>query len=394
MTPSSSQPAAILSYYNVTESVSGGMRRINELIQAIGTEHVQLFQPGSPHRQVSTFSIRPDFGVRRLGINWGMFNYAWPSTALRVRNQLSKQRPKALVLTSIWTWAPFVQHGIDSTVILDAQNVDAVAIAERYGWKHPFTRLVMKSERRVVQRADSIITCSDHDRDLLIRLYATPAERIHVVPNGAAIPPETHLAPEPLDADIELQLKDSTVCLFIGGKLDYPPNAEGLRFISDVLLPTLERNSPASYKVIVVGAPVPKTHLHPNILSVGRVESLDPWMRRSDIALAPIFSGSGTRLKTLDYLAWAKPVVATPKAVEGTECQHGRHALLCEADSFAEAVESLRKDKTKARQFAMEGRKMVQEHYEWSTLRERWHSLINPYLEEDHPKNVSGKTQH
>jgi len=373
---------AVLSYYNASAPVTGGMRRINELLQAIGTERAEIIQPGDAHPQVPSFRFHPDFGRRRVGINWGMFNYFWPSTAVRVRHHVASLNPSCLVLTSIWAWAPFTRTGTRIPMVLDAQNVDAAALAERYGREHPFTRLTTRWEQRVVRAAARIIACSEVDRQGFIEGYGADPSRVDVVPNGATLPADRDLVEGlPLDPAIENRLRGATVCLFIGGKLDYPPNAEGLRFISETLLPALQHRSPARYKVLVVGAPVPARPLHPDIILVGRVPTLDPFLRRADLCLAPIFSGSGTRLKALDYLAWGKPVVATPKAVEGIECRNGKHALLAERDEFAAAVERLRQDTAMARESGANGRELIRSRYEWTAVRSRWRETLRPWMD-------------
>ncbi len=302
-----SNDLAVLAYYNASKAVSGGTRRTNELLLAIGSENLELFQPGPPHPQFRTFRIGPDFGRRRVAINWGMFNYFWPPTARRVRQRIAEMKHSCLVLSSIWAWAPFSRHGHNGPVILDAQNVDAAAIAERYGTGHPFTRLLARWECKVARRADRITVCSEVDRLGFSETYGIPSEKIDVVPNGASLPSDNELAQGPaLDPALEARLAGSTVCLFIGGKLDYPPNAEGVNFISNLLMPALEKITTQRYKVIIVGTPVPARTLHSDLITVGRVPSLAPYLRRADICLAPIFSGSGTRLKALDYLAWAR----------------------------------------------------------------------------------------
>lgn len=371
---------AVLSYYNASAPVTGGMRRINELLQAIGPEQVEIIQPGPAHPEVPSFRFRPDFGRRRVGINWGMFNLFWPPAARQVRHHIATLDPACLVLTSIWAWAPFSRTGTGIPMVLDAQNVDAAAIAERYGNRHPYTRLVARWERRVVRRAERIIACSEVDRDGFIHAYGADPDRVLVVPNGASLPDRAEQDGPPLEPALERRLEGATVCLFIGGKLDYPPNAEGLEYIGKTLLPALHRRSSTPYKVLVAGAPVPKGPMHPGIIPVGRVPSLGPYLQRADLCLAPIFSGSGTRLKALDYLAWGKPVVATPKAVEGIDCRHGEHALLAGRDGFADAIERMRQDPALARRCGENGRELVRLRYEWAAMRARWREALQPWL--------------
>ncbi|HMO51463.1 MAG TPA: glycosyltransferase family 4 protein [Kiritimatiellia bacterium] len=369
-------PLAILSYYSINRQASGGARRVGELLASFPRDSVRLIQPGDAYPEVSSLSIRPDLGCRRVGINWGMFNYFLPATARKVRHDVERTAPRALVLCSIWCWAPFRRSKPSCPVVLDAQNVDAVAIAERYGWRHPFTRLVYRWERRVVNACDLIMTCSEVDRDLFMHHYNVSPGRLRVVPNGASFPEETELTPRRLDDETEKRLGDSRVLLFVGGKLDYPPNAEGLAFIHDVLMPELERRMPGRFKVMVIGVPVPDRSLHPSIMALGRVPDLSPYLRRADIGIAPIFSGSGTRLKVLDYLAWGKPVVATAKAVEGIRIQHDRDLLVAEAMQLADAVCALDADTARAAALGRSGRAVTQALYDWQAIHTQWRDAL------------------
>jgi polysaccharide biosynthesis protein PslH len=374
MTPGADRagPVAVLSYYNVDEACSGGTRRVNELLQAVGADRAWLVQPRTRHPQFDTLPYAPDFGRRRVGINWGMFNFFWPTTARRIREDVARRKPSCLVLTSMWAWAPFARAGAPCPVVLDAQNVDAVAIEERFGARHPFARMVARWEARALQAANLVFACSEIDRDHFVRRYGVEPRKILVVPNGASYPEDSEIRRQPLDADLETWLGDATALLFVGGKLDYPPNAQGLDFVSERLLPELEKAHPGAYRALVVGAPVPDKARHPSVRCVGRVPSLGPYLRRADVCLAPIFSGSGTRLKILDYLAWGKPVVATAKGAEGIACRDGEELALATADEFAAAVRRLAEDPPAAARLGQNGRRLVRDRYTWSALREKW----------------------
>ena len=50
---------------------------------------------------------------------------------------------------------------------------------------------------------------------------------------------------------------------------------------------------------------------------LGYVEDLNDIFSKTTIALAPLFEGSGTRLKILDYLSAGIPTISTNLGVEG-----------------------------------------------------------------------------
>lgn len=363
----------VLSYANVGASPWGGARRVNELLKALDPD-AWLLQPAPPHPGAAGSAFPFDLGRRKLGINWGIFNFFWPPTARRVRALIRDRAPRAIVLTSIWGWAAL--RGLPSLppVWLDAQNVDALTIAERFGRHHPFTRLVAAWERGVLARMRGVFTCSQTDADIFTQWYGLPRERLIVVPNGVDTArfarPATVLAP-----DIEAAVSGRQVLLFMG-KPDYQPNREALAFLRGQVWPELERRRPGRFALLICGGQT-RDLSDPARLQAGRVPDIVPCLHRADMCLAPLFSGSGTRLKILEYWAAGRPVVATTKAAEGLEARDDVHLRLAAPTDFATAILRLDETPAEARRLAEAGRALVVERYDWAPLRARWRAALS-----------------
>ena len=139
------------------------------------------------------------------------------------------------------------------------------------------------------------------------------------------------------------------------------PYREALKFLTGQMLLELERDGGGSCRLLVCGGPVPAGAPHPGIVFVGRVPDIVPYVRRADICLAPIFTGSGTRLKILEYMAAGKPVVATPKGAEGLTGEVGVHFELAEPTAFVSAVRRLAGDPVRASRMGAEARRLASE---------------------------------
>jgi glycosyltransferase involved in cell wall biosynthesis len=63
---------------------------------------------------------------------------------------------------------------------------------------------------------------------------------------------------------------------------------------------------------------------------IGDAPSLEPHYAGASLALAPLISGGGTRIKVLEAMARALPIVATPGGVEGIDLEHGISALIAD----------------------------------------------------------------
>lgn len=361
----------VASYYTIQDLATGGKRRVHELVSALAPD-VMLVQPDPPHPDFPVATFPVDFGRRKFLINWGIFNLKWPRNRRNARAAAQAISPSAIVLDSIWCHDAFSGLGIPR--VLDAQNVDALAIRERFGKNHPFSKMVHACERRVVSEVDLVFCCSDIDAATMRELYGVDANKLVVAPNGARIADET--AEDPAATRFRAIHRDKTVLLFMG-KLDYAPNVEALEFVANRLLPALEKRHPGRFVCVVTGGPgLPPTVKHPAVVYAGRVPVVAPWIKMADICLAPVFSGSGTRLKILEYMGLGRPVVATAKAAEGLDVVDGRDVCLAERDGFADAVSALAAAPEKAAEIAARGQQLIKSNYTWDRTAHIWRTAL------------------
>jgi glycosyltransferase involved in cell wall biosynthesis len=111
-------------------------------------------------------------------------------------------------------------------------------------------------------------------------------------------------------------------------------------------------------------------------------------VRACRIGVAPIFSGSGTRLKILEYLAAGMPVVATAKGAEGLELEDEHHLLLAETvPTFAQAIERFLDDNDLAASCGRQGQFAVRE-------RDSYRAVLARFQEELRQTEPRGVTRH
>lgn len=369
------RPILILSCRDLNP-ISGGNRRVRALLTAIG-DRAMLVQPAPPLNGVRTIPYTHTFG--RAGINWGIFNFFRPANRRHVERVIGQESPAVAVLTSIWDLAALRNVG-PIPFVLDAQNVERTAIAERFGEHHPFTTLVGHWERRALARMAHTFTCSPLDRESFIARYGATPDRVTVVPNGVDFAAYSGGPERPGVSDKLLSQLQGRTVLFFMGQLTYQPNTEAIRWMARFLAPALESLAPGRFAILVCGGGnIPADCSAPSMLFAGYVsdDQLRAYQARADICLAPIRTGSGTRLKILEYMASGKPVVSTAKGAEGIDYSADHEIRIVDLDSFPKALVSLADDPARMSSMGQAARQLVRTRYDWKTcIMPRWRDII------------------
>jgi glycosyltransferase involved in cell wall biosynthesis len=214
-------------------------------------------------------------------------------------------------------------------------------------------------EKRECPRFDVHLTCSHLDTTRLRELV--PSLRIEEVPNGVD-----------LDYFNPRSDQESTGLIFVGN-LGWYPNAAAMSFFAEQVWPLLKSDIPDITIDVVGGKPpgslVSLSKKDPAFRVHGFVRDVRPYMERAAIYVCPIMDGGGTKLKILDALAMAKPIICHPIACEGIDVKPGVHVLF--ATSPAEYVSHIRAllgDRDARRDLGSQGRRLVSEEYSYLTI--------------------------
>ena len=87
-------------------------------------------------------------------------------------------KPAVVVNESVWTHGAF--RGLGIPQVLDAHDVNLHAVSERFGRKHPYTRLVKAVEGRAARESERICCCSEVDAEGFAREYGVPEGKLRV----------------------------------------------------------------------------------------------------------------------------------------------------------------------------------------------------------------------
>jgi glycosyltransferase involved in cell wall biosynthesis len=232
-------------------------------------------------------------------------------------------------------------------------------------------RFVRGLELRVCAAVDAVVTVSDADRERLVA-DGIRADRVHTIPHGVDL---SAFDGPPADVRARLGLAPSTRLLVYHGIYSYAPNREAMEFMAARILPAL-RAAGVSAKVVAIGREPPSAPLDADIIFTGPVDSVAPWLLAADVAVVPLRSGGGTRMKVLDYFAARLPVVSTGKGVEGIPITPGREYVRAdEPDRFAAEVARMLTQAGEAAAVAARGRAFV-ERLDWLEIARRHAALL------------------
>lgn len=279
-----------------------------------------------------------------------------------------------IVFSHPWLYPQF-RDSVDrrkQLLVYDSHNVEGylrhTLLDDGGGPGSDLCREVAEVESELCRDADIILACSQNDCESFHRLYDVPFERISVVPNGVFT---SRLAPssaaEKQEARSTLELSDHVVAIFIGSA--YDPNVEAAVFIQEKLATAL----PGVTFVIAGGvgnALTASRDDQPNVRITGPISEDDKrrFLHAADLAINPMFSGSGTNIKMLEYMAAGLPIVTTPTGARGLRQLVPSPFVEASGEQMASAINQLCADDNKRRGLSNAARREAVEAYSWERI--------------------------
>jgi len=281
-----------------------------------------------------------------------------PELAEKVR-QAAVEAPLDLLQVEYLQVGPMTRGVHAGRRVLDLHNVESSLIASYAKTRRGLDRALVSveaaslasMERKVMHRFDTVVVVSEQERKRL----GGPRSDILICPNArdpsqAPLPP----APRPTVAFV--------------GTLGWAPNADAAVWFGKEVWPEVQQRMPEAKLLLVGHDPTPEVRAlaSPSVEVTGTVADVGPYLARARIAVAPLRSGGGTRLKILEALDAGRPVVATSVAIDGFEDLVGRGVVVADsAVEMAAAVVGLLADPDAAYQLGVEGHRAVSSDHSW-----------------------------
>jgi polysaccharide biosynthesis protein PslH len=275
---------------------------------------------------------------------------------------LGGQRYDIGIIEHFWC-APYVgqiQNVCDRTV-LDLHNIESV-LHERCAAQG--RGLIAMGHRRFAARSRRLETELLPRFSLVLATSETDADR------AAGLAPSAHIEvyPNALPWVERTTVPRQQVVVF-PANFEYHPNIDAVRFLVSEIWPEVKKRQPKLRLKLVGRGDRFIRHLlprGPDIEVTGAVPDAFAEIACASIVIAPLRSGSGTRIKILEAWAAARPVVATPLAAEGLLANDGHNIVLAtDPPAFAKAITCLLSEPVERERIACNGRHTYEQHYTW-----------------------------
>jgi len=125
------------------------------------------------------------------------------------------------------------------------------------------------------------------------------------------------------------------------GAMDYWANVDAVRwFVTEVWPNVLARCADAAFYIVGARPTAQVQALADRTVAVtGRVADVRPYLQHAAAVVAPMQIARGIQNKVLEGMAMARPVVVTPRGLEGLEAQDGEEVLVgADAPAFSQRV--------------------------------------------------------
>jgi len=197
-----------------------------------------------------------------------------------------------------------MQHamGLRCPVVLGEQNVEFALVHQR-GGSGALYLATREAELKAWSHATAHIAVTKEDAVLMEE--SLPGLTVSVVPDGV-----DHLG-TPLDAKGDPEPDE---ILFLGN-FGYGPNVDAARFLLTEILPLIPRG-----RLILAGNEPPAELMRSaggRIAVTGRVPSVQPYLERATVVVAPLRIGGGIKVKVLEAMRFAKAIVTTSIGAQG-----------------------------------------------------------------------------
>jgi glycosyltransferase involved in cell wall biosynthesis len=274
----------------------------------------------------------------------------------------------------------FKKNAPFSPIVLTDHNVEYLRMLRRSSIENGFFKkmyckfqhIKTKSfEKEALGKVDLCVAVSDTDKKILAELNND--SNIVVLPNGVDID---------FFKNNGIESPDNNKLIWIGGMTDvYNRNAVE-RFLCEIFPYIRKKNKSVVLEIVGRGASekIKKIAAHDSkIQLIGYLDDIRPLLAEANVFIAPIYAGSGTKIKVLNAMSMSKAIVTTTIGIEGIQAKNGKDLFIADDnEEFANKVIHLLRNPEIRKEFGSNSRRIIEENYSWEGIGKK---MLNIYRE-------------
>ncbi len=260
----------------------------------------------------------------------------------KLRSLLTENSFDFIILDNLYTalYLKDIRACTQAPVVLRSHNIEheiwSRTAKSSIGFKRMYLTILANRIRRfelsLINKYDALIPITTRDAGHFMNFGNK--KPCHVLPTGMDVPA--------LDGN---QQAPSAVTVAHLGALDWLPNQNGIRWFIKLVWPIVRReihgiefhlagrNAPERFEAQISA---------PGVVYHGEIDHAADFIREHAIFIVPLFSGSGMRIKLLDYMAAGRATVTTTIGAEGIPVEDGREAFITDQpEEFAAHIIAL-----------------------------------------------------
>jgi glycosyltransferase involved in cell wall biosynthesis len=321
-----------------------------------------------------------------------MFNFLFSSLPYNAERFIDRKYQKKLELLLkshsynviqleglyLMPYIPIIRKFSKSLIVYRSHNIEHEIWERTAGNTVGLKKIYLKAlTKRMVKFEKSAI----NQYDLLVPITIKDAAKLDEMGNKKP----SHVVPAGIDMEPTVPMGTTVYKnLFFIGSLDWTPNQEGLLWFIDNCFPlVLDRFPDVRLKVAGRNAPewFEKRLSHPNIDFIGEIDDAAIFIKQNGVMIVPLFSGSGMRVKIIEGMSHAKPIVTTSVGCEGIDAPNGSTLFIANTpEEFSKYVISLLSDKEKMVSMGQKASRFVYQHYNNTILIAQLAEFYQQYL--------------
>lgn len=321
--------------------------------------------------------VRDSFTGKTYNIN----RFHSSELAQRLERYLTHTEYDIVLLETIYTTSYIEiirQVSPNSGIVLRLHNIEFHIWQQRsIQSKNLAKKLIFKSLSKqieqytvgIVSSVDKVLTISTMDHQWVLNSGLLDPKHVHYQPVGIE--------------NVKTKVDHSRVepgKLHVGfiGAMDWEPNIKGLDwFITQVWQPFFIHQP--NIHLHLAGRKYPKGRYAKiqGVTEHAEVPNARRFLDRLDVLIAPLFIGSGVRIKILEAMAAGTVVISTSVGISGIELKDGEEAFIAnKADEFAHLINTLHQNEDKLSLIKKKANEFIIDNYNQEKLSKQLYKLL------------------